>query len=392
MPDNERPNLRRVWNPPNPYLSAHREFLEEPPVAELEVWEDRSKSILSHNDSPDLDFRWSVNPYRGCFHACAYCYARPTHEYLGLGAGSDFERKILVKPDAAALLEAAFRKRSWKREVVMFSGVTDCYQPLEAAWGLTRACLEVCERWANPVSIITKSALVRRDKDLLVRIAQRARVVVSFSIPFLDEATARKIEPGAASIARRFEAMRDLAEAGLRVGIGVAPIIPGLNDRDVPHLLRRAKENGATFAFRQLLRLPGSVRDVFLHRLQQELPDSAGRIENRIRETRGGELSEERFGRRFRGTGRYWDAIDTLWDLWLKRTGLGDFDVKREAEEAAAVAVTALEATDGSESATSGATDDSEAARSEGAGGPAIPPSTPRRRSRAPTSQLDLPW
>lgn len=380
MSDNDRSNLRRVWNPPNPYLSAHREFLEEPPVAELEVWEDRSKSILSHNDSPDLDFRWSVNPYRGCFHACAYCYARPTHEYLGLGAGSDFERKIFVKPDAASLLEAAFRKKSWKREVVMFSGVTDCYQPLEAAWGLTRACLEVCERWANPVSIITKSALVRRDKDLLARLAQRARVVVSFSIPFLDEATARKIEPGAASIARRFEAMRDLAEVGLRVGIGVAPIIPGLNDRDVPHLLRRAKENGATFAFRQLLRLPGSVREVFLHRLRQELPDSAARIENRIRETRGGELSEERFGRRFRGTGRYWDAIDTLWDLWLKRTGLGDLDVKREAEEAAAEAATALEAAAESEST------------SERAGGRAIPPSAPRRRSRAPTSQLDLPW
>jgi DNA repair photolyase len=370
MPDVERSNLRRVWNPPNPYLSAHRELLEEAPVAELEVWEDRSKSILSHNESPDLDFRWSVTPYRGCVHACSYCYARPTHEYLGLGAGSDFERKIFVKPDAAALLEAAFRKRSWKRETVMFSGVTDCYQPLEAAWGLTRACLEVCERFANPVSIVTKSALVRRDKDLLARLSRSTRVVVSLSIPFLDEATARKIEPGTASVARRFEAMRDLAAAGVRVGIGVAPIVPGLNDRDVPHLLRRAKDNGATFAFRQLLRLPGSVKEVFLRRLREELPGGAARIENRIRETRGGELSDERFGRRFRGTGRYWDAIDTLWDLWLKRTGLGDLDLACEEDAAAPPATPRDEA------------------RTEEA--PA--PRAPTRRARPPTSQLELPW
>jgi DNA repair photolyase len=326
MADNERAPLRRIWNPPNPYLSAHREFLEQPPVAELEVWEDRSKSILSHNDSPDLGFRWSVNPYRGCFHACAYCYARPSHEYLGLGAGTDFERKILVKPEAAALLDAAFRKKSWKRELVMLSGVTDCYQPLEAAWGLTRACLEVCERHANPVSVVTKSALVRRDRDLLARIASKARVHVSMSIPFLDEETSRRVEPGAPTVARRFEAIRDLAAAGVRVGIGVAPIIPGLNDRDVPHLLERAKESGASFAFRTLLRLPGSVREVFLHRIRETMPGAARRIENRIRDVRGGELSDERFGRRFRGTGRYWEAIDTLWDLWLRRTGLDDME------------------------------------------------------------------
>jgi DNA repair photolyase len=336
MPEIDRSALRRVWNPPNPYLSEHREYLEEPPVAELEVWEDRSRSILSRNDSPDLGFRWSVNPYRGCFHACAYCYARPYHEYLGLGAGTDFERKLFVKPDAAALLDAAFRKPSWKGELVMFSGITDCYQPLEAAWGLTRACLDVCERRANPVSIVTKSALVRRDAELLGRLALRAPLTVAFSLPFLDEGVSRRIEPGAPTVARRFEAMRELAAAGVRVGIAVAPIIPGLNDRDVPGLLRRAKENGASFAFRSLLRLPGSVREVFLRRLAQEMPESAARIENRIREVRGGELSEARFGRRFRGTGRYWEAIDTLWDLWLKRSGLRDLE--REDAPAAAPA------------------------------------------------------
>jgi DNA repair photolyase len=300
--------------------------LGEAPVAELEVWEDRSKSILSRNDSADLDFRWSVNPYRGCFHACAYCYARPTHEYLGLGAGTDFERKIFVKPEAAALLDAAFRKPSWARELVMFSGVTDCYQPLEAAWGLTRACLEVCEKHGNPVGIVTKSALVRRDKDLLARLAKKTRVSVSISIPFLSEDTSRKVEPGAPTVARRFEAMRELAAVGVRVGIGVAPIIPGLNDHDVPHLLRRAKECGASFAFRTLLRLPGSTREVFLTRIAQEFPDSAARIENRIRESRGGKITEERPGLRFRGMGRYWDAVDTLWNVWLRRAELTDLD------------------------------------------------------------------
>ena len=333
MAETERSNLKRIWNPPNPYLSAHREFLDEPPVAELEVWEDRSRSILSRNDSPDLGFRWSVNPYRGCFHACAYCYARPYHEYLGLGAGTDFERKLLVKPDAAALLDAAFRKPSWRRETVMFSGATDCYQPLEAAWGLTRACLEVCERHANPVSIVTKSALIRRDRELLARLAKSAGVTVCLSIPFLDEGVTRKIEPGAPSVARRFETMRDLADAGIPVGIGVAPLIPGLNDRDVPHLLRRAKENGASFAFRTVLRLPGSVRDVFLHRIAQELPDAAARIENRIRDVRGGALSEARFGRRFEGTGTYWQAVDTLWNLWRRKTGLDDYEASRAAQE-----------------------------------------------------------
>ncbi len=333
MAEAERTNLRRIWNPPNPYLSAHREFLEEPPVAELTVWEDRSKSSLARNDSPDLGFRWSVNPYRGCFHACAYCYARPYHEYLGLGAGTDFERKLVVKPDAAELLDAALSKPSWRRETIMFSGVTDCYQPLEASWGLTRACLEVCERHANPVCIVTKSALVRRDKELLARLAGKARVRVTFSIPFLDEGVTRRIEPGAPSVARRFEAMADLHAAGVRVGIGVSPIIPGLNDPDVPHLLKRARECGASFAFRTMLRLPGSVREVFLHRVAQEMPDRAARIENRIREVRGGELNDSRFGRRFEGSGTYWEAVDTLWQLWLRRTGLDDLEALRTAEE-----------------------------------------------------------
>lgn len=351
MKSSERGCERRIWNPPNPYLTEHRELLGEPPVAELQVYEDRSRSVLSRNESPDVGFRWSVNPYRGCFHACAYCYARPTHEYLGLGSGTDFERKIFVKPEAPALLEAAFRKRGWKGELVAFSGVTDCYQPLEAAWRLTRGCLEVCEAFQNPVGIITKSILVKRDLDLLRRLAANGLVKVSMSIPFLEEEVARKIEPGAASIERRFQAIRELSEAGIPVGIAVAPIIPGLNDSEIPNLLRRAKECGASFASRILLRLPGSVRSVFLHRLQEELPLRSSRVESRIRDVRGGALSESRFGKRHRGEGVYWDAIDRVWRVWIRRLAL---EAKDEAPAGASL--------------------------------------VPRQRPRRQMGQLELPW
>src|SRR5207253_3655021 len=170
---------RPIANPPNPWLSTEVEYLDEIPPAELEVYEDHTREILSHNDSPDVGFTWSVNPYRGCFHACAYCYARPTHEYLSLGAGTDFDRKIVVKPEAPALLRAAFARKSWRRETVVFSGVTDCYQPLEASYRLTRGCLEVCVAHRNPAALITKSALVERDVDVLVALGRAAEAHVT---------------------------------------------------------------------------------------------------------------------------------------------------------------------------------------------------------------------
>ncbi len=318
--------LPRVWNPPNPYLTEHRELLGEPPVAEPEVYEDNSQSILSRNDSPDLGFRWSVNPYRGCFHACSYCYARPTHEYFGLGAGTDFERKIIVKPKAPELLRQAFLRPSWRGEQIVFSGVTDCYQPLEAGWKLTRGCLEVCLKFRNPVAVITKSLLIRRDAELLAALAMKAHASVSLSIPFLDEKVARVMEPGAPTIHRRFETMRILADAGVPVGIGVAPIIPGLNDQDIPGLLKEARRCGAQFAFRTLLRLPGSVKEVFFHRISEQLPLKAARIEHRIREVRDGKLYDSRFGHRHQGEGTYWQAVDELWDLWTQRLGFNQDD------------------------------------------------------------------
>ncbi len=315
------PEPKRVWNPPNPYLTEHRELLGEAPIAELEVYEDESQSILSHNDSPDIGFRWSVNPYRGCFHACAYCYARPTHEYFGFGAGSDFERKIFVKPRAPQLLEAAFRRPSWNGEWITFSGVTDCYQPLEAAWKLTQQCLQVCLAFRNPVGIITKSLLIRRDAQLLAELAREADASVSISIPFLDERITRLIEPGTPTIRKRFETMEILAKAGVPVGIGVAPIIPGLNDQDIPGLLKAAKAHGAQFAFHTLLRLPGSVKEVFFHRLKEALPLRAARIEHRIRETREGKLYDSRFGHRHHGEGKYWESVTQMWEIWARRAG-----------------------------------------------------------------------
>src|SRR5271165_1943381 len=190
--------IRPVSNPPNPWLSSAVAYLDEVPDAKLEVYEDHTRQIIAHNDSPDVGFSYSVNPYRGCFHACAYCYARPTHEYLGLGAGTDFDRKITVKPKAPELLREAFEARSWKGELLAFSGVTDCYQPLEAHYRLTRGCLEVCLEYRNPVGIITKSPLIERDLELLCELAQVTDVGVSVSIPLFDPTKARAIEPNVA--------------------------------------------------------------------------------------------------------------------------------------------------------------------------------------------------
>ena len=311
-----------ISNPPNPWASTEVEYLEEVPAVRLEVFEDHTRNILSKNDSPDVGFTWSVNPYRGCFHACAYCYARPTHEYLSLGAGTDFDRKIVVKRDAPALLRAAFARKSWRRETVVFSGVTDCYQPLEASYRLTRGCLEVCVAHRNPAALITKSALIERDVDVLVALGRAADVHVTVSIPFWDPERARAIEPYVATPARRIRVIETLARAGLSVGVNVAPIIPGLNDQDIPQILKAARDAGAVSAGHVLLRLPGSVKEVFEQRLRAALPLTAARVLHRIRETRGGQLYDSRFGVRGRGEGPYAAAIHTLFETTATRFGL----------------------------------------------------------------------
>jgi len=310
---------RPVDNPPNPWLSEHVEWLGPAPPAQLEVFEEEAASILSENDSPDVGFRFSVNPYRGCFHGCAYCYARPTHPYLGFGAGTDFERKIVVKVNAPELLRAAFARRSWRREIVVFSGNTDCYQPLEAAYRLSRGMLEACREAGNPAAVVTKSALVRRDADLLAAIPG-ARVFLS--VPFADDRTARALEPFAPAPSVRFETMRALARAGVPVGVAVAPIIPGLNESHIPHILRRAAECGATRAFHVLLRLPAEVREVFTSRLKEAFPLRARKVLAALRETRGGALYRSHFGERMRGVGPRWEAFEALFRVWCARLGL----------------------------------------------------------------------
>lgn len=321
--------VRPIENPPNPYLSQHTEWLEPPPLASVEAYEETSGSILSRNDSPDLPFTWSVNPYRGCQHACAYCYARPYHEYLGLGAGTDFDTKLIVKINAPRLLREAFDKRNWQGEAVNFSGITDCYQPLEASYGLTRGCLEVCREYRNPASVVTKSFLVVRDAELLA--SMDAKVFVS--IPFADDATAKLIEPQAPPPSRRFEAVRRLRGAGVRVGVFVAPIIPGLNDRDIPSILERAAAAGAETASFTALRLSGSVEPVFLSRLREVMPLRADRVISRIRDMREGNLTNSNFGERMRGKGTYWQSIHDLFEISKKRFGLdrGEFDECAEA-------------------------------------------------------------
>ncbi|HEX4439326.1 MAG TPA: PA0069 family radical SAM protein [Thermoanaerobaculia bacterium] len=320
---------RLISNPPNPWETVHAEWLGEPPPAELEVFEEDAKSILSENDSPDIGFRFSVNPYRGCFHSCSYCYARPTHQYLGWGAGTDFDRKIVAKVNAPVLLRAEMSRRSWKGDTIVFSGVTDCYQPVEATYALTRRCLEVCADFRNPVGIVTKGALIRRDVDLLARLAEEADCGVWISTPFADDPTGRAVEPGASLPSQRFETMRILARAGIRVGVAVAPVIPGLNDSHIAQILQRARESGARHAFLQPVRLPAEVLPVFEQRIAEAFPDRANRIWSAIQQIRGGKKNESQFGARMTGLGPRWAAVKTLFHAECRRLGLNAEDPER---------------------------------------------------------------
>jgi len=311
-------------NPPDPWASAQVEWLDEPPPVALEVYEEDAKSLLSSNDSPDLPFRFSVNPYRGCQHACAYCYARPTHPYIGLGAGTDFDSKIVVKRNAPEVLRRELAGSRWRRgrSWIAFSGVTDCYQPLEASFEITRRCLEACDEFEHPVGVVTKSALVRRDAELLARMARRGGANVTLSIPFASEDDARRLEPFASSPATRFETLRRLSEAGVPVGVALAPLIPGINDSAVAEILERARDAGAKHAFLLLLRLPLEVAPVFEQRLRETFPQRAEKVLHALREMHRGRLNDPRFGERMRGHGPRYDAIRQLFELQCRRLGL----------------------------------------------------------------------
>jgi DNA repair photolyase len=330
--DPSRPQKGRSasGDPPNRFLAIQREAdpdaqlddEESPPRVATQFFADRSESIVSENDSPDVPFRYSVNPYRGCEHGCAYCYARPTHEYLGLGAGLDFESKIFVKERAPELLARWLARDGWAPEMICFSGITDCYQPAERTFELTRRCLQVALEARQPVGIITKNHLVTRDLDVLVPMAELSLAHVSISITTLDEKLARRMEPRTSRPAARLEAIRELSTAGVPTRAMIAPIIPGLNDSEIPALLKAAKEAGAGAAGHVLLRLSGSVRPVFLEWLSRSEPTHAPRVEAAIRHTRNGKLNDTQFGRRMHGTGLRAEQIDQTFATFAKRYGL----------------------------------------------------------------------
>jgi DNA repair photolyase len=284
--------------------------------------DDASQTIISENNSPDVPFRYSLNPYRGCIHACAYCYARPTHEYLGLNAGLDFETKIVVKREAPRLFREFLSKKSWDPESITFSGVTDCYQPAEREFRLTRQCLEVALECRQPISIVTKNALVVRDLPILKEMAVDRLVHVYLSITSLDPELARDMEPRTSIPAARLRAVRMLAEAGVPVGVLTAPIIPGLNDSEIPQILRAAKEAGAITANYILLRLPLTVEPVFIEWLQRVRPNHVEKVLGRIQEARGGKLNRSAWGERMVGKGPIAEQISSMFKVFRKKFGL----------------------------------------------------------------------
>jgi len=294
------------------------------PAPRTQFFKDKSSTILSHNDSPDIPFDTSINPYRGCEHGCAYCYARPTHEYLGFSAGLDFESKIMVKEDAPELLRRALASPKWRPRVIAMSGVTDCYQPIERKLKLTRRCLEVLAEYRNPVVLITKNYLVTRDIDLLTELAADHAVEVNLSINSLDSELARKLEPRAASPKMRLAAVEALAKAGVPVGVLVAPVIPGLNDHEIPAILAAAKAAGASWAGTEILRLPLTVAPVFERWLELNEPGKKDKILNRIRAIRGGKLNDPRFGSRMSGEGIFADQISQMFHVARRRAGIPD--------------------------------------------------------------------
>lgn len=283
---------------------------------------DDSQSVLNPNEADDLSFDYGLNPYRGCEHGCAYCYARTYHEYLGFSAGLDFESKIVVKPDAPELLEKALAKPGYRPGVISLSGVTDCYQPVERKLELTRRCLEVLARFRNPVVVITKNALVARDVDHLAELAGHEAVAVYLSITTLDPTLARILEPRASSPRARLETIRTLADAGVPAGVSAAPMIPGLNDAEMPEILKQAAEHGASFAAYSLVRLPGAVAEVFGSWLERHRPMAKEKVLNRIRAVHEGALNSSRAGVRIRGSGEAAAQWKTLFHACCRRHGL----------------------------------------------------------------------
>jgi len=298
------------------------ESLGELEPFKTEVYPETAKSIISRNDSPDLNFEQSINPYRGCEHGCSYCYARPTHAYLGHSPGLDFETKLYAKINAATLLEAELANARYVPKVIALGAVTDPYQPVEREHRITRSILEVLDRSGHPVGIVTKSALVVRDVDILARMAKRRLVKVAISVTTLDRKVARKMEPRAATPPRRLEAIRSLSAAGVPVGVLVAPIVPAINDSEIEGILAAARGAGASEAGFVVLRLPLELKELFREWLATEFPDRASRVINILRSMHGGKDYVAAFGLRQRGSGPYAEQIAMRFRLAVQRLGL----------------------------------------------------------------------
>ncbi|HEX2078540.1 MAG TPA: PA0069 family radical SAM protein [Longimicrobium sp.] len=314
-------------NPKNRFEAA--EYVPDPgavdpdePGPRTQFLRDHTRGIIARNDSPDIPFEASVNPYRGCEHGCIYCFARPTHEYLGFSAGLDFETRILVKHDAPELLRRELASPRWTPQPIAMCGVTDAYQPVERRLGLTRRCLEVLAEFRNPVAIVTKNHLVTRDADLLGELASHQAAVVNLSITTLDEKLQRVMEPRASTPARRLEAVRKVSEAGIPVRVLVAPVIPGLTDHEMPAILAAAAEAGASAASYIPLRLPHGLKGLFEEWLETHFPDRRDKVLNRIREMRGGKLYDAQWGTRMRGQGVFADQYEAMFGALTRKLGL----------------------------------------------------------------------
>jgi DNA repair photolyase len=293
-----------------------------PDRVETRLLRDESRSVISRNDSPDVGFNASINPYRGCEHGCIYCYARPTHEYLGFSAGIDFESRILVKEDAPELLRRELSSPRWKPEVLAMSGVTDPYQPVERKLEITRRCLAVLAELRNPVAVITKNELITRDVDHLSELASYGAAAVFISITTLDGELARKMEPRASHPRERLKAIERLAAAGIPVGVMVAPVVPAITDHEVPKILEAAAAAGARSAGYIMMRLPGAVAGLFEAWLEEHFPDRKDKVLNRVRDLRGGRLNDPSFGSRMRGEGIFAEQVKAVFETSRRRYGL----------------------------------------------------------------------
>jgi DNA repair photolyase len=314
-------------NPPNRFEKIHFEpnpdwNPEDDPLPRTQFLRDRTSTIITYNDSPDVGFEASINPYRGCEHGCIYCYARPFHEYLGFSSGLDFETKIMVKENAPKLLREELSSPKWHPKVIAMSGVTDCYQPVERRLKLTRGCLEVLAEFRNPVGIVTKNNLVTRDIDLLGELAKHNAAAVFISLTTLDTELREVMEPRTSPPAARLATISALSQAGIPVGVLIAPMIPGLTDHEIPALVEAAAQAGARTAGYVILRLPHAVAPLFEQWLSTHFPDRKDKVLNRLRAMRHGKLYESAFGRRMRGEGIFADQIDSLFDVACRKHGL----------------------------------------------------------------------